>query len=59
MKLRKANSILELVGDTLDRMAGTDPGRPSKPDDLSVIAFRLHPGARVLRRLTARNTGSA
>jgi serine/threonine protein phosphatase PrpC len=40
-----------LVADTLERMAGTDPGRPSKPDDLSVIAFRPQPGARVRQRL--------
>ncbi|MFU8894776.1 MAG: PP2C family protein-serine/threonine phosphatase [Gammaproteobacteria bacterium] len=27
------------------------PEHPSKPDDLSIIAFRLHPGRAVLRRL--------
>jgi PPM family protein phosphatase len=34
--------------------AGTNPpegGHPSKPDDLSLIAFRRHPGRAVMRRL--------
>jgi PPM family protein phosphatase len=47
----------KLAQRTLERMAGAagaNPGpdeHPSKPDDLSLIAFRRHPGRAVLRRL--------
>jgi PPM family protein phosphatase len=38
---------------TLARMGGTQDGddHPSKPDDLSLVAYRRQPGAAVLRRL--------
>lgn len=46
-----------LAQNTLERMSGVadaNPGpdeQPSKPDDLSLIAFRRHPGRAVIRRL--------
>lgn len=40
-----------LIQVTLARMDGAHPAGPSKPDDLSIIAFRPRPGARVYRRL--------
>jgi PPM family protein phosphatase len=42
-----------LAQDTLARMGGTQDGQdhPSKPDDLSLVAYRRQPGAAVLRRL--------
>lgn len=48
-----------LVQATLARMNGAVPDGPSKPDDLSVIAFRPRPGARVYRRLARRVAGAA
>ena len=42
-----------LAQDTLERMGGKEGGgdHPSKPDDLSLVAYRRQPGAAMLRRL--------
>ena len=45
---RSMASLARLVN---DRMGGLDPASPSKPDDVSVIAYRRRPGAGLMRRL--------
>lgn len=45
-----ARSTLARMSD-LDRPEGIPDGQPSKPDDLSLIAFRRYPGRAVMRRL--------
>lgn len=47
--------LRELASRTLERMEGTAPGdgspHPSKPDDLSLVAFRRRPGRAVMQGL--------
>jgi len=41
----------QLINTARDRMSKEQHGQPSKPDDLTVIAFRTRPGAALRRRM--------
>lgn len=46
-------SLQRLMATALRRMVGPAPGEPSKPDDITVVAYRTRPGAGLMRQLFA------
>lgn len=48
----RLDRMLQKLADTaVRRMTESEPGRPSKPDDLSLIAYRRLPGQGLMKRL--------
>ena len=49
---RLDKALQRLATTAVSRMTEPVPGRPSKPDDLSLVAYRRHPGMPLMRRLS-------
>jgi len=54
---RLDRSLQQLVASAERRMTEPRAGEPSKPDDLSVIAYRRRPGADLMKRLPTPDGG--
>ncbi len=50
---RLDRSVRSLAATAVDRMTRPVAGRPSKPDDLSLVAYRRSPGQALMRRLSS------